>query len=354
MAIYEFSADGIHKVHETTFGTAGLQERHDLQRLLRSNIQVVSPDTLVIAEEFGDWEDSKRRIDILGIDKDANLVVIELKRTQDGGHMELQAIRYAAMVSTMTFEQTVEVYRRYLQKVGREREDPMTSILEFLEWDTPDDDQFAQDVRIVLASGEFSKELTSAVMWLTTHDLDIRCVRLKPYDLDGRVLVDVQQIIPLPEAGDYQIQLKEKARRERKARVGGPDFTRFDVSIAEEKLPAMWKRNAIFAICKHLCENGVNPEDIARLFEWRTDRVWYCVDRDVGAEQFIELASRKAESGGSAFRRQRWFCGEDELVHANGKTYAFSNQWGGDKWRKAMDKLRDAYPEFEIGYAPIA
>jgi len=31
-------------------------------------------------------------------------VVIELKRTNDGGHMELQAIRYASMVSAMTFE----------------------------------------------------------------------------------------------------------------------------------------------------------------------------------------------------------------------------------------------------------
>ena len=51
---------------------------------------------LVVAEEFGDWEESKRRIDLLGLDRDATLVVIELKRTDDGGHMELQAIRYAA------------------------------------------------------------------------------------------------------------------------------------------------------------------------------------------------------------------------------------------------------------------
>jgi hypothetical protein len=28
--------------------------------------------------------------------------LVELKRTADGGHMELQALRYAAMVSTMT------------------------------------------------------------------------------------------------------------------------------------------------------------------------------------------------------------------------------------------------------------
>ena len=79
---------------------AGLHERRDLQRLLRENVEVIAPETLVIAEEFGDWEDSRRRIDLLAVDKAANLVVIELKRTEDGGHMDLQSIRYASMVST--------------------------------------------------------------------------------------------------------------------------------------------------------------------------------------------------------------------------------------------------------------
>ena len=50
-------------------------------------------------------------------------------------------------------------------------------------------------MRIVLVSAEFSKEIT-AVLWLNEHSLDICCVRLKPYNLDGRVLVDVQQPAP--------------------------------------------------------------------------------------------------------------------------------------------------------------
>ena len=77
-------------------------------------------------------EDSPRRIDLLGLDKDANLVVIELKRTEDGGHMELQAIRYASMVSTMTFERSAEIFGRYLATVGRVEQDPRAAILDFL------------------------------------------------------------------------------------------------------------------------------------------------------------------------------------------------------------------------------
>ena len=109
MAIYQITDDKLVPSAEITFAQIGIKERADLQRILKNQIEIISPETLVISEEFGDWEDSKRRIDLLGIDKSANLIVIELKRTEDGGHMELQAIRYAAMVSAMTFERAIEV-----------------------------------------------------------------------------------------------------------------------------------------------------------------------------------------------------------------------------------------------------
>ncbi len=104
MPVYRFTPTAIVPLPHTTYAAQGVRERADLQRLLRANVAVVAPDVLVIAEEFGEWDDSKRRIDLLGIDRDASLVVIELKRDEDGGHMELQAIRYAAMVSRMTFQ----------------------------------------------------------------------------------------------------------------------------------------------------------------------------------------------------------------------------------------------------------
>ena len=218
MAIYELNDDSIREISQTTFSTAGVTERGDLQRLLRKQINVIAPDTLVVSEEFGEWEDSRRRIDLLAIDRDANLVVIELKRTEDGGHMDLQAIRYAAMVSTMTFEKIVGIYGRYLQRIG-DSLDPRASILSFLDRDAVEEEQFAKDVRIVLASAEFSKELTTAVLWLTKGGLDIRCVRMRPYQDGGRVLLDVQQVIPLPEAAEYQVQVREKEQRGREERA---------------------------------------------------------------------------------------------------------------------------------------
>lgn len=166
--------------------------------------------------EFGQSEDSRRWIDLLGLDKNGDLVVIELTRSEDGGHMELQASRCAAMVSRMTFEQAVSA-RSHFQKQNEIEGDAEQAILTFLEWEEPDETAFAQNARIVLVSADFSEELTTSVNWLNAQDVDVTCVRLRPYALDGRVLMDVKQVIPLPEAAEYQVQITEKAQRERKS-----------------------------------------------------------------------------------------------------------------------------------------
>jgi len=210
MPLYELTVDSFRQINETSFADLKIKEREDLQRILRSQIDVLGDDLYVITEEFGEWEDSRRRIDLLAIDRAANLVVIELKRTTDGGHMELQAIRYAAMVSTMTFERAVQIHSEFLARSGQSAEDARERMLAFLKYEEPQEDRFAQDVRIILVSEDFSKELTTAVLWLREREIDIRCIRLRPYLDDSRQLIDVQQIIPLPEANDYQIQIREK------------------------------------------------------------------------------------------------------------------------------------------------
>jgi RecB family endonuclease NucS len=96
MPLDRYGSDGLVAVKRTSLAAASIRERQDLQRVLRQGISVLSDDLLVIAEEYGLFEDSRRRVDLLALDRTGTLVVIELKRTDDGGHMELQALRYTA------------------------------------------------------------------------------------------------------------------------------------------------------------------------------------------------------------------------------------------------------------------
>jgi hypothetical protein len=186
--------------------------------LLRDRIEILLPDALVLAEEFGDWEESGRRIDLLCLGRDGALIVVELKRGTTGSHMELQALRYASMVSAMTFDQAVEAHAAFLRRHGRDG-DARTRLLDFLGWEEPDGSEFAHDVRLVLVSEDFGKELTTAVLWLNERELDITCVRIVSYEHAGEHLVQLEQIIPLPEAADYQSRLREKVQEVRRTQA---------------------------------------------------------------------------------------------------------------------------------------
>jgi len=340
MAIYQLDGDELAPLELTTFAREGILERSRLQRILRGHVDVISPGTLVIGEEFGEWEGSRRRIDLLGVDKEANLIVIELKRSEDGEHMELQALRYAAMVSTLTFDRAVEIYGGYLQSIGKD-EEPQELLLEFLGWDEPDEDAFAQDVRIVLASADFSREVTTSVLWLNEHGLDIRCVRLRPYQDRARVLIDVQQVIPLPEAEEYQVRIRAKVRAERAARSQSRDFTKYDITLGDITLERLPKRRAIFHVIKYLCGAGVNPEAIRALIPWRLNAM-RCVDGTLNSQEFENALAAQLVADGRKPQTKRFFIDDDELIHANSRTYAVTKMWGV-RTGEALEAIDQAY-----------
>lgn len=342
MALYKIDNNQIVEITKSTFAQENLKERKDLQNMLKRQIGAICPNTLIIAEEFGEWEDSRRRIDLLGIDKEANLVVIELKRTEDGGHMELQALRYAAMISTLTFAKLLPIYEQYLKDEGSVI-DPKESLLDFLDWTEVDEDNFAQKVRIVLASANFSKELTTSVMWLNEYGLDIECVRMHPYKNNGETFIDIQKVIPIPEAEDYQVRIREKKQKERESREHNRDFTKFDVTINGKIYPAQSKRWMMFHIISEIVKSGISPQVFENLLPSKKFKIFGGLLNE--QEVYDKIMSQ--DKGGTVPRSDRYFVNKGEFFYAGDKTYVLSNQWGNGTL-EAIEKLIKAFPKLNI------
>jgi hypothetical protein len=147
-----------------------------------------------------------------------------------------QAIRYAAMISKMTFADAVSAHAKFLAKTGATPSEAESAIFKFSRMDEPRGSEFGQDVKIVLVAANFSKEITTSVLWLNERDLDIRCVRLIPYQFMEKTLLDIQQVVPLPESTEYQIRLRKKAAEERNTQQGGADWSRYDLKIGDKKV----------------------------------------------------------------------------------------------------------------------
>ena len=342
MAIYKLNNDQIIELEKTTFANEKIDERKDLQKFFLNSIHVIEKDLFIIANEFNDWQDSRRSIDILCIDKDANLVVIELKKTEDGGHMELQAIRYAAMISNMTFTKAVRAFTKYANKNKIEIESAEDEILNFLEWTEPQEERFGQDIRIILVSANFSKEITTSVLWLNERDLDIKCIRIKPQIDNGSLYFDIQQIVPLAETQDYQIKLKEKVAEERQARRDSSyrDFSKYNISINGKKENNLSKRRAMFFVISNAIEKGLKPKDlfdITKINRW----IWVnaiCKTKD-------EFESHEIQNR-QKYDPLRWFVEDDELFIVEDKTYAFSNQHGKEAFN-IISKIFEKHEELK-------
>jgi hypothetical protein len=331
--LFEISGDDLKTNPLGTFGTLGLRERADIQRAVRANINAITPGvkTMVLAEEFGDWAGANRRIDLLCVDEDRNLVVVELKRDV-GAYMDLQALRYAAMISTMRFDQAIEAHRKFLADAGS-NVDPEQAIREFL--DVEDGPvTFTKTVRIVLASANFSSELTTAVLWLNEQgDLDIRCVQMRPHAVDSRVLLDIQQVIPLPEAAQYTVALREKTNEQDRVRAtttASRDMARYDLSIGETFTPNLAKRRLILALVTEAIKQGKTPEQITDAIPWRRRNLFVSAPGVADENKFQELYPGK---------NLRYFFGDDERFLIDGKTYVLNRAWG-DQTLVAAENVR--------------
>lgn len=242
MALYKVDENrNMLEISPSSFEEIGDRERTDLQAILRINFKNVFKRfrLFLVAEEYSNWQESFRRIDLLALDQEANLVVIELKRIADGGHMELQAIRYAAMVSMMTFEDVVTAHEDFLSKNTLPGTSPLNARDELSSF-LGQQEEITKTPKILLMAPSFSKEITTAVLWLNdNYSMDIKCLEIKPYQIGHDKFYDIEQIIPLPSAEEITLKMREKKQKADEIKIATKRSARtMTVLVSKEYLKA--------------------------------------------------------------------------------------------------------------------
>ena len=166
--------------------------------------------------------------------------------------------------------------------------------------------------------------------------INISCVRMRPYRLEpGRVLLDIQQVIPLPEAEEYTIKIRKKEAAVRQAvTTQFRDLTRYDATIggvAHTRLP---KRDLVYYAVREAIAKGLTPDDVRALIPWRSNQLFFHVPEVVDSEGFV-----RAFKASSKTDPKRFFFADDRLFHIGAETYALTNQWG-DRSIEAVEAIK--------------
>jgi hypothetical protein len=208
-------------------------------------------------------------------------------------------------------------------KGENDRDEARAELLDWLDEVEDDEPVLSREVGIILASANFSQEITTTVLWLNEfHNTDIRCVRLSPYRHDGRLLLDVQQVIPLPEAKELMVRLRRREIQAKAAKTeSGADWTPYIVEYPGGHSEPLRKRRAILAMVHALAKAGVEAHLISEAVPHDKFRsVPGTLEGEQLAATFAVQHQRTPEN------LRRWFL--EEPVHQGGETWVLSKQWG--------------------------
>ncbi len=196
-------------LEKKTFSELNLYERADLQEWIVSTPDILGERILIIQKEFAGFSDTKERLDLLALDETGRLVIIENKLDDSGRDVVWQALKYASYCATLKKDEICDIYQKYLQSSCQAE----TKLSEF--FDEPDYESISLnpidgDQRIIFVAANFRKEVTSTVLWLRDHGIDIKCIKVTPYQDEGKLFLDTEQLLPIQDIGDYQIKLSAK------------------------------------------------------------------------------------------------------------------------------------------------
>ena len=179
------------EIKNTSFKNCGLKERKDLQEWIANNPNILGEELLIIQKEFDGFNDTNERLDLLAIDKLGNLVIIENKLDDSGKNVVWQAMKYAGYCSSLTKNEIKEIFGQYLDKIGIE-ESAENIITEFLDKADYAEVELNQDLtqRIILVAKDFRKEVTNTVIWARKFGMKIQCIKITPFLLDSKLIVD--------------------------------------------------------------------------------------------------------------------------------------------------------------------
>ncbi len=198
------------------FSDLALRERDHLQEWLANQPDALGEELLIIQKEFDGFDETRERLDLLALDKDGNLVVIENKLDDSGRDVTWQALKYTAYVSSLTKTQIVDIYQQYLDRFCGGG-NAVARLCEFMGVEdlgeiilNPGNDQ-----RIVFIAANFRREVTATVLWLLSRGIRTQCFKVTPFMLGDELIIDIQQIIPTPEAADFMISMSNKDGEEK-------------------------------------------------------------------------------------------------------------------------------------------
>ena len=189
--------DQLTELKPTSLTDQGFKEEDLRNWILNTPRSILGEDILIIGREV-QVEKIGDAIDLLGIDRDGNVVAIELKQGSISGNTDFQSLKYVAYTSYWDWSQLADQFDKFLKsKWGQHLYKEDIDFNEKLEEFCNDEYELNRDQRILLVGESIRERLDLVVRWLSERNIDISVLEVNLLKEDGQLYVDTEQILPV-------------------------------------------------------------------------------------------------------------------------------------------------------------
>lgn len=180
MRIFAIHGETLVPYRERRFGEENLEK--DLEEWLEKNPScLLEENLLIIGRQV--TTNLGSTVDLLGIDRDGNTVVIELKRSSVPRETLAQALEYASFAQLLTYEDLERIFQEYM---GGEGVGLSEYHRRYFALGEDESVAFNRDQRVVVVGESIPREIRQVAALLRGKGVDISCVEFKLFEAPAR------------------------------------------------------------------------------------------------------------------------------------------------------------------------
>jgi hypothetical protein len=215
-----------------------------LEKWIVENPDLVGEPLLILGHQLAEFEEDKDRLDVLALDRSGEIVLIELKVSEDFRVTDLQALAYAGAYARRSAKDLARTLQRHLQKRAEAEaqakaasgpvasagtpdgkaatptvsfDDAAAQIVAFIEVDDFSEWQPSQHVRIKLVAPSFPRRVLQTVKWLgDVYSVRLEAITVRLFETaPQKYSLAFERLLPLPAEEDFDMTIREREDRQR-------------------------------------------------------------------------------------------------------------------------------------------
>ena len=183
MVIHRIDKDG--KI--TQYKKTSVSKEIEIENFIEQNPEFLAKDLIIIARQKETL--NEKIVDLMGLDKDGNVVIIEIKKDKTPRKVIAQILDYAVWAEDLKYEDLNSIYK----------DGPSTGYSnlngKFQEWTDDIETEFNQNQRLYIVGEEIDPQTEKLARYLRRKGIDIYCIEINFHELDGHKIADKRDVV---------------------------------------------------------------------------------------------------------------------------------------------------------------